>query len=157
MREYETIYIMKPDLSQETIKIIQDKVEALIKKAEGHILCHVSWGKRKFAYCIEKLKYGQYFYFQYLSNGQELVDLDKIFKYDDNVLRAVTVKLQDVVDVEKRKAEPVEAPSAPVEDYSDSSYERKSFRDKSRGHQDFALEKNDVSGDDEIDIENEEA
>lgn len=147
MREYETIYIMKAEASEEVIKNLQTKAENLIRKAQGHVLCHVNWGKRKFAYAIEKMKQGQYFYFQYLSNGTELGDLDKVFKYDDNVLRALTVKLQDEVNVEERLATPVEAPEAPAEDFGEPAYERRGYRDRPRGYRD------EMSSDEDMDMD----
>ncbi len=138
MREYETIYILKSDLPEEAIKSLQEKIEKIISKASGHILCHVSWGKRKFAYEIQKLKQGQYFYLQYLSLGNNLEELDRTFKYDDNVLRALTVKLKDKVDAEKRLASPVEAPPAPDEDSHDSSqHERRGPRRHRGPREDF--------------------
>lgn len=115
MREYETIYVLRPDLPADVSKDIQDKIDTIIQKHEGVLLVRSDWGKRKLAYPIDKLSQAQYFYFQYLAMGPLVDELERNLKYDDRVLRFLTVKLNDVVDVQARTAATVEAPEVPPE------------------------------------------
>lgn len=115
MREYETIYVLKPDLPSEQLTKLNEKVSGIIQKAEGHVLFHTDWGKLKLAYDVKKFRFAHYFYFQYLDNGDSISELERILKYDDNVLKFLTVKLRDGVSVEERLAQPKEPPLSPVE------------------------------------------
>ncbi len=118
MREYETIYLLKPDLPGDVAKVLQDRLTDIIMKQEGHVLAQTDWGKRKLAYQIQKFRHAQYQYLLYLDRGNAIAELERILKYDDRVLRFLTVKLKDKVDVAERTAKPVEAPPPPDEIHS---------------------------------------
>jgi len=115
MREYETIYVLKPDLPQDQVTVLKDKVQDIIQKAEGKILHHVDWGKRRMAYQVEKFQQAQYLYLQYLDQGLAVAEIERILKNDDKVLKFLTVKVEEKVNVEDRLAQGGEAPIAPEE------------------------------------------
>ena len=83
MREYETIYVLKPDLPQDQVTVLKDKVQDIIQKAEGKVLHHVDWGKRRMAYQVEKFQQAQYIYLQYLDQGLAVAEIERILKNDD--------------------------------------------------------------------------
>jgi len=118
MREYETLYLLKPDLPLDIGKTLQDKLSEIVKKTQGHILSRADWGKRRLAYRIQKFRHAQYLYMQFLDAGQSVAEIERILKYDDRVLRYLTVKLKEKVNVEERLAKPVEAPPPPEEFHS---------------------------------------
>lgn len=115
MREYETIYVLKPDLPAEQVKVIKDKVQDIIEKAEGKVLHHVDWGKRRLAYKVEKFQQAQYLYLQYLDKGLSIAEIERILKNDDRILKFLTVLVEEKVDVAERVARAGEAPIAPEE------------------------------------------
>ena len=115
MREYETIYLIKPDLPLDIGKGLQDKLSEIVKKQQGHILSRADWGKRRLAYRIQKFRHAQYLYLQFLDPGPSIAEIERILKYDDRVLRYLTVKIKEKVNVEDRLAKPVEAPLPPEE------------------------------------------
>ncbi len=115
MREYETIYVVKPDLPGDQIKSIQEKLKDIIGKASGHILHHVDWGKRRLAYRVEKFNQAQYLYLQYLDQGASVAEIERILKNDDRILKFLTVKVQEKVNKEDRIARTGEAPLPPEE------------------------------------------
>lgn len=135
MREYETIYLLKPDIPAEQISSIKDKVSSTIQKGEGHILVHSEWGKRKLAYDVKKCRHAYYFFLQYLSPGPQVAELERILKYDDNVLKFLTVKVADLDDVQSRLATPVEPPPPPEELYSSFAGDSRGFGE-GRSHYD---------------------
>lgn len=118
MREFETIYLLKPDLPAEQLATIKEKISNTIKKGEGHVLSHADWGKRKLAYYVKKFRHAQYFYLQFLDSGAHVGELERILKFDDNVLKFLTVKLKDEVKVEERLAEAGKEPLPPEEPFS---------------------------------------
>lgn len=115
MREYETIYVLKPDLPGDQVKTIQEKLKDIIAKGNGHILHHVDWGKRRLAYRVEKFQQAQYLYLQYLDQGASIAEIERILKYDDRVLKFLTVKMDEKVNKEERLARVGEAPLPPEE------------------------------------------
>ncbi|MCE9625610.1 MAG: 30S ribosomal protein S6 [Deltaproteobacteria bacterium] len=130
MREYETIYVLKPDLPADQVKTIQEKLSDIITKAQGHLLHHVDWGKRRMAYQVEKFAQAQYLYLQYLDQGASVAELERILKYDDRVLKFLTVKLQEKVNKEDRLARGGEAPQAPEEAFHEEPVYDRPPRDR---------------------------
>src|SRR5688572_8071623 len=118
MREYETIYLLKPDLPLEVAKGLQDKISEIISKQSGHVLSKADWGKRRLAYRIQKLKHAQYLYVLFLDAGHSIAEIERILKNDDRVIRFLTVKMKDKVNVEERMSKPIEPPLPPEEFHS---------------------------------------
>jgi small subunit ribosomal protein S6 len=113
MREYETVFLLKPDLPTEQISTLKDKFVKAITKGSGQLVTQGDWGKRKLAYDIKKLSHAHYIYLQYICGGKVVHNLERLLKLDDAVLKFLTVKLADEVDPEKRLAEGKPAPEAP--------------------------------------------
>lgn len=105
MREYETIFVVRPDGTETQTKQLLDKVNGIIERRGGTILQQKNWGKRDLAYQIKKYKQGVYFYYNYAGDSSVVSELEKNLSLLDLSLRFLTVKLSDVVDVEARKKE----------------------------------------------------
>ncbi len=132
MREYETVYVLKPELTSDLTQGLQEKIADIIQKQEGKVLSQADWGKRKLAYRVQKFRHGQYFYLQFLDKGAAISEIERILKYDDKVLRFLTVKVQDEVNVEERLSKPIPTPPAPEEYYQENLAES-GFRDRYEG------------------------
>lgn len=115
MREYETIYVLKPDLPPAAVQAISSKVEETIKKNQGHVLSTADWGKRKLAYRVDKFQQAQYFYWFYVGEGGLVAEVERILKYDDKILKFLTVKKAEVANLQERLAAVAAAPEAPAE------------------------------------------
>ncbi len=105
MREYETLYLLSPDIPSDKAEEINKKLTDLIQNQGGHVLTSFNWGKRRLAYRVAKNFYGIYVYVNYLGENNLVSEVERILKYDDNILRFVTMKLHENVNVEQRKAE----------------------------------------------------
>lgn len=103
--EYETIYILKPELPIDTVDKTADKVNGIIGKFDGEVLLQDDWGKRKLAYPIKKNARGHYVYFNYVGTSNLVGELERQLRIDDNLLRFLTVRVGEDVDVESRRAE----------------------------------------------------
>lgn len=132
MREYETVYVLKPDLPADAVKGLQEKLAAIVQKQNGHVLVHTDWGRRKLAYPVEKFKFAQYIYFQYLDLGTSIAEVERILKNDDKVLKFLTVRLNDDVNSEERLAAAV-APPPPPEEFGYSEGDEGPPRDRGGG------------------------
>lgn len=113
MRKYETIYILQPDLNEDEIKTIADKVQDVIASYKGDFLRLEDWGVRKMAYAIRKFARGRYLYLRY-DGGRELIaELERRLRLDEKVLRYQTVNITDQPEkpVAEKKALLVESES----------------------------------------------
>jgi small subunit ribosomal protein S6 len=108
MRKYETIYILQPDLSEDDIKVVADKVQDVIASYKGAFHRLEDWGIRKLAYPIRKSARGRYLYLRY-DGGRELIaELERRLRLDEKVLRYQSVNITD------QPEKPVVEKKAPV-------------------------------------------
>jgi small subunit ribosomal protein S6 len=105
LREYETIYILRPDLAEEEEAKVGEKISAVLDREGAKILKHSVWGKKKLAYEINKQPKGVYVSLKYLSEPVTVKEFERNLKIFDPVLKYQTIKISDRVDVEKRLAE----------------------------------------------------
>jgi len=93
MRDYELLYIIKPDVAEEAIDGIVEKFNGILVK-EGATVAEVDkWGKRRFAYEIDK-KYREGYYVLVKFNGPAAAvdECERLMKIDDSILRQMTTK-----------------------------------------------------------------
>ena len=64
MRSYEVIFIVHPDLDENALKGVIERVQAWIADAGGSVDNVDQWGKRRMAYSIRKQREGQYVYME---------------------------------------------------------------------------------------------
>jgi small subunit ribosomal protein S6 len=91
--DYETTFILTPELSEDAQKQAADKFVKLIRDNGGEIINIEHWGMRKLAYPIKKNNNGYYTYVEFRTDGDFISRLDQEYRYDTNVLRFLTVKL----------------------------------------------------------------
>src|SRR6266436_6416220 len=68
-REYETIYILRPDSTNDVIGQVNTKARTVIEAGGGTIIKVDNWGKRKLAYEVQKQLKGIYLFFSYLGSA----------------------------------------------------------------------------------------
>ncbi|MFR0540834.1 MULTISPECIES: 30S ribosomal protein S6 [Lactobacillus] len=92
--KYEITYIIKPDVDDEAKKAIIDKYTKVIADNGGEMVEAKDWGKRRFAYEIEKYREGSYYIMTFTADDAAAVnEFARLSKIDDSVLRSMTVKL----------------------------------------------------------------
>ena len=105
MREYETIYILQPQLSEAQLKTINGRIKDLIERHDGRLFYARNMGTKNLAYRIKKQSKGVYYALDYVAAGDCVADLERTLLLDENVLRFLTVVKNKKVDVEARAAE----------------------------------------------------
>ncbi len=103
--EYETILILRPGLDDGALDAILDKLEAIVKTAEGHILDRDDWGKRKLAYPIDKQLKGHYIRMNFIVTADIIAEIERRIRIEDGIVRFMTVRLANTVDIEARVEE----------------------------------------------------
>ncbi|NLK51751.1 MAG: 30S ribosomal protein S6 [Syntrophomonadaceae bacterium] len=94
MRTYELMYIIRPDLDEEALNGVVDKFDQLITNHGGEVINTNRWGKRRLAYEINDYREGFYILEHFKGNSATEIELERVLKLTDAVLRfLITRKL----------------------------------------------------------------
>jgi small subunit ribosomal protein S6 len=97
-REYETIFILRPDTNQDGIQVVNTRVRSVIDQMGGKLLKLDNWGKRKLAYEVKKQLKGIYLYWQFLGTSGMVEEIERNLRMLDTVIRYYTVKVDEDID-----------------------------------------------------------
>ena len=104
MREYETTFIVQPEISDEGCQELLTRLDGILEREGAIRLLHDDQGKRKLAYEIRKFQKGRYVTTFYLDQGGAVAPLERTLRLEESVLRFLTVQVTDrVEDIEQRK------------------------------------------------------
>ena len=106
LKQYETVFIMTPVLSDEQMKETVAKFTKLLKDNGAEILNEETWGLKKMAYAIDKKSTGFYCLVEFKAEPSVVDRLETGYRRDEKVIRFMTVKLDKyaVAYAEKRRA-----------------------------------------------------
>ncbi len=94
-QHYEMIYILRPDLSEEQANQAVSKYQDFLTKNSAVDIKVKVWGKRRLAYPIQKKLDGIYVQFNYQADGTQIEPLERIMRLEEDVLRYLTIKLDE--------------------------------------------------------------
>ncbi len=103
MSTYETLFITNSALSSEEQTALSEKFSALIEKQGGKVTKLDQWGKRVFAYPINKQTEGYYTLLEYTGDGAVVAELERRMKIEDNILRLMTINLDDAIKLQEKQ------------------------------------------------------
>jgi len=120
MRQYETVFLISPNLEEEETTKIIAQISGIISKEKGKLIQEDRWGKKRLAYPIKKFEEAFYVFFHYEGDSNIPLELERRFKQTEAILRFLTVKKETRPNVrKKRKGIPAEeetaAPAAEAE------------------------------------------
>ena len=96
MRHYEVCFLVHPDQSEQ-VPAMLERYRALIEGNNGAIHRLEDWGRRQLAYPIAKLHKAHYILMNIECDSQTLEELEGIFRFNDAVLRHLTVNRQEAI------------------------------------------------------------
>lgn len=99
-REYETIYILRPDIDKDTADSLSSRLAEAIKNEKGRLTVVELWGRRRLAYEISGHRRGVYVYFKYLGRGNVVTELERQLRLADSVLRYQTIQVSNDVAID---------------------------------------------------------
>jgi small subunit ribosomal protein S6 len=105
MRRYETVWVVNGDLPDEEVKATIDKFTNIITGQGGTLVSVEEWGRRKLAYKIEGTLRGYYIIADFAGLPDAVKELERNYRIDDRVIRYLTMKKADKVDVAALEAE----------------------------------------------------
>ena len=101
MRTYESVIIVKPQLSDGEVGQFVTQVKDLITKNGGEVTSEEKLGRRKFTHEINHVRDGFYLYLKFKAEPNFVKTLENTLKLNTNVLRAMTMIALEI------KAKPV--------------------------------------------------
>lgn len=96
MRHYEIVFIVHPDQSEQVPAMIE-RYRTLVTSKEGQIHRLEDWGRRQLAYPIQKIHKAHYVLMNIECDQETLDELEHAFRFNDAVLRHLTVKTKAAV------------------------------------------------------------
>ncbi|MBX6763037.1 MAG: 30S ribosomal protein S6 [Rubrobacteraceae bacterium] len=106
---YEVMLIVIPELDEEQVESTVGRFRTIIERTGGEILNVDQWGKRRLAYEIDHRSEAYYAVIHFTVGERTLVELKRILRVSDDVLRHMIVKLPPGYAESLREEESVEA------------------------------------------------
>ena len=122
MRHYEIVFIVHPDQSEQVPAMVE-RYRTLVTAKNGLIHRLEDWGRRQLAYPIQKIHKAHYVLMNIECNQETLDELEHAFRFNDAVLRHLTIKTKTAVTIpsammreeKSRSMSPDAAPAASAE------------------------------------------
>jgi small subunit ribosomal protein S6 len=102
VRQYELVYIMSPDATEQAITDLHTQVESIIVRYQGELLKTENWGRRRMAFRIGKHREGTYLLEVFTGTGELTKELDRRLKVIDSVIRHLLVRVDEDLHVAER-------------------------------------------------------
>lgn len=96
MRHYEVVFLVHPDQSDQTSAMVE-RYRSLIESDGGKIHRLEDWGRRQLAFPINKAHKAHYILMNVECNQNALNELVSAFRFNDAVLRFITLSCDEAV------------------------------------------------------------
>lgn len=91
MRDYELMYIVRPELDEEALRTAAKSVRGLIETQGGEVVKTTLWGKRRLAYEVKRLRDGYYVLVVLRLDGGKVAPVERALRIHDTVFRHLLV------------------------------------------------------------------
>jgi small subunit ribosomal protein S6 len=115
MRRYESVVILHPDMLDDDIHSFTERFSTLIRSNGGEIIKIEDWGFKRLAYLVNKKERGRYILFDFVGLPALITEMERQFKITEEVMKFLSVKLEEDVDLEAFKSSAQEKAAAPVD------------------------------------------
>jgi small subunit ribosomal protein S6 len=93
LRNYELVYIIKPDIAEDSLEPVIEKVNQMISGKGGKISGSEKWGKRKLAYPIKHYLEGNYIFNKVQLSPKASRELEANLQITEELLRFLVVQV----------------------------------------------------------------
>ncbi|AFY68329.1 30S ribosomal protein S6 [Thalassoporum mexicanum PCC 7367] len=105
-RSYETMYILRSDINEQIVESEIAKYQTYLQDKEAESLVVQHRGRRRLAYEIEGNREGIYVQMNYNVAPSAIKQMEKDMKFDDHVIRSMTIKVKPIEEEEEAEEEP---------------------------------------------------
>ena len=126
MRNYEMIFIVRPDVADDEVQKLITQMESVVASAGGKVEKVEKMGRRRLAYRVHKQREGFYVLFHVQGTGDTVKEFERRLKVTDTVIKHLTVCMDDILqraekfkalrakqEGKRRRSKPAPAPAAP--------------------------------------------
>ncbi len=92
MISYETLFIVKPTLTEEEVASEIERVQEIVTQEGGELEIVDRMGMRRLAYPIDKQERGYYVVIYFKAPSRLIAELERQLRYNENIMRFMTVK-----------------------------------------------------------------
>jgi len=118
MRHYEICFLVHPDQSEQ-VPAMLERYRNMIEEKNGSIHRLEDWGRRQLAYPIAKLHKAHYVLMNIECDNDTLAELEGAFKFNDAVLRHLTIRRQNALVEQSEMLKAKEEKDRSSRDHSD--------------------------------------
>lgn len=115
MRHYEIVFMVHPDQSAQ-VPAMLERYRSLIESASGTIHRLEDWGRRQLAYPINKIHKAHYVLMNIECDQPTLDELESGFRFNDAVLRSLTIRKEEAITEPSPMAREEQAESVEIRD-----------------------------------------
>lgn len=91
MNNYETIFLMKDDITEEQKNTVIEEIRDYLTK-NGKISVEENLGKKKLAYKVREYEYAYYYLIQFVGKTDIISELERKYRINENILKFITIK-----------------------------------------------------------------
>jgi small subunit ribosomal protein S6 len=95
LRDYELVVIIDPEVPEENITTVTDRIGGWITAGGGEVTNVNVWGRRRLAYTINENREGTYVATQFKFSPKATLELERSLKLSEDILRYLLIRMGD--------------------------------------------------------------
>jgi small subunit ribosomal protein S6 len=92
-QEYELVYVLNPDMADETLETSINNINQFITSREGVVDAVDKWGKKKLAYPIKHFQEGNYILTKFKISPARCKELEANLRISEDIIRHLLIKV----------------------------------------------------------------
>ena len=101
IRHYETMFIVKPTLTDEETQAQIALVKENIEKVGGEVVACDDMGTRQLAYEIQKHKRGYYYVIYFKAPSEGIKELERNYRVNESIIRFIFIKSESKTEIKQ--------------------------------------------------------
>lgn len=103
-RDYETMYILRPQLEEEQVDAAMKKLEDFVAKTGGTTVRHEKKGKKKLAYECKDQREGHYLLYNFALAPESVSELKRFFRLSEETVRFILLRQDEAGAIQPKVA-----------------------------------------------------
>lgn len=95
MRKYEIMYIIRPNVDEETKKAVTERFNEILTNQGSEIVKTTEMGKRRLAYEINDFRDGYYMLLNVVAKPEAINEFDRLAKISEDIIRHIAVREEE--------------------------------------------------------------
>lgn len=87
MKSYDLVYAVKPDLEQDALKAVVDRLSQRIQDQGGTVEAVDVWGKKRMSYTVKKYREGVFVHTRFVVDPQKVSEIRRAATLSEELLR----------------------------------------------------------------------